>query len=148
MRLKISLQIRRYHAEVAQRGEVPTQTLFRCCLLTIKRDELVQKCNEETKQRCVSTSSGNSGNSRLSYRQTVECVGYCTLYYNQAQEQIRSGTTLHDEVEQEAQGNYYNAEDIQDEYSGIEDIQHIFVENETQLLEDENRVKIWRFNNF
>ncbi|XP_057292853.1 uncharacterized protein LOC130621566 [Hydractinia symbiolongicarpus] len=84
-------------------------------------------------------------------------------YYNRAREQIAGRTTLHDEIEREAREDFYDAGDIQDEYSGVEDIkhmfpqeknrsegvediQHIFDENDTQMLEDGNRVKTWRFN--
>lgn len=85
----------------------------------------------------------------------------------------RSGTTLLDETEAEAQENYYDVKTYKThemkscvniyifllqinmfprlkkftESEGIEYIHDLLDENDTQLLEDGNRVKTWRFNN-
>lgn len=81
-----------------------------------------------------------------------------TFYYNKAKEQISGTTTLHDEVQRiTIEDEYQGIADLKHMFGkeekeqatnpeGIEDIQHIFDENDTQMLEDGNRIKTWRFN--
>ena len=82
-----------------------------------------------------------------------------TLLYNKTKEKIGYGQpTLYDEIEKEAKKNYIEIEtnytgieDIKHLYShekkehqGVEDIQYIFDEHDMRLLEDGNKIKTWR----